>query len=244
MTNEVKVLVFEDQEKDLQILKETLLLQNMEIVGVASSLQEGIALLDRVDFDIALLDIFVEGEPKGIAFANEIGSDKPFIFITSSLEASIFKSAKNTNPHNYLIKPYNPLELLFAIELAIEKTAAQEGAFSQKIPVHYNEAIFVKKNKALIKINRKDIYAISVDGQYCNLKTDEETFLLHTSLTQLMKEFPENQFIRVHRNMIVSLEKIKMVYPEDNLILLTNGEKVILSRKYKATFLKNYRIFR
>lgn len=244
MANEVKVLVFEDREEDTLLLKETLSQQNIEVVGVASNFKEGIELLHSVDFDIALLDIFIKGKPEGIDFANEIGDSTPFIFITSSIESTIFKSAKNTNPHNYLIKPFNPLELLFAIELAIEKTVAQEGAFSQKIPIRHNDAFFIKKNRALIKIKIKDIHTISVEGQYCNLNTDEETFLLHTSLTQLIKEFPETQFIRVHRNLVVNADKIKMVYPDDNLIILTNTEKVMLSRKYKAAFLKNYRIFK
>jgi two-component system LytT family response regulator len=244
MTTKVKVLLFEDREEDALVLKETLSQQNMEVVGVASNLKEGLELLHSVDFDIALLDIFVEGKPEGIDFANEIGNDKPFIFITSSIEASVFEKAKNTNPHNYLIKPYNPLELVFAIELAIEKSVAQEGAFSQKIPIYHNDAIFIKKNKALVKINLKNINSISVEGQYCNLHTEEDTFLLHTSLTQIIKEFPSTQFIRVSRNLIVNTEKIKIVYPDDNLIILTNNEKVSLSRRYKVAFFKNYRIFK
>ena len=244
MANEVKVLIFEDRAKDVLLLKKTLSQQNMEVVGVASTLKEGIALLHSVDFDIALVDIFIEGKPEGIDFVNEIEDHKPFIFITSSIEVSIFEKAKNTNPHNYLIKPYNPLELLFAIELAIEKSVAKEGAFSQNIPIHYNDAIFIKKNKALVKIKVKDINTILVEGQYCNINTDEDTFLLHISLTQLIKEFPKTQFIKVHRNAVVNAEKIKMVYPDDNLIVLINTEKVLLSRKYKTAFLKNYRIFK
>lgn len=244
MANEVKVLIFEDREEDTLVLKEALSQQNIEIVGVASTLKEGIELLHSVDFDIALLDIFIKGKPEGIDFANEIGADKPFIFITSSIESATFEEAKYTNPHNYLIKPFNPLELLFAIELAIEKSAAQEGAFSQKNPIYYNDSIFIKKNKALVKINLKDIFYISVDGQYCNIAIDSETFLIHTSLTQLIKEFPKSQFLRANRNLIVNTDKIKIVYPDDNLIVLTNGEKVSLSRRYKASFFKSYRIFK
>lgn len=244
MAAKIKVLLFEDREEDTLLLKETLSQQNIEVAGVASNFKEGIALLNSVEFDIALLDIFIKGKPEGIDFANEIGDEKPFIFITSSIEIDVFKDAKNTNPHNYLIKPFNPLELLFAIELAIEKSAAQEGAFSQKIPVHHNDSIFIKKNKALVKINLEDILYISVDGQYCNIIADDETFLLHTSLTQLIKKFPKAQFPKANRNLIVNIDKIKIIYPDDNLIVLTNNEKVVLSRRYKTAFLKNYHIFK
>jgi len=244
MANQVKVLIFEDREEDTFVLKETLLAQNMEVVGVASNIDEGLKLLHSTDFDIALLDIFIEGKPEGIDFANEIGDNKPFIFITSSIESDVFKKAKNTNPHTYLIKPFNPLELLFAIELAIEKTVAKEGAFSQKRPIYHNDSIFIKKNKALIKIKLNDIFSISVEGQYCNVNTAKDKFLLHISLTQIIKEFPQIQFARVHRNLIVNTDKIEVVFPEDNLIMLTNNEKVMLSRRYKAAFFKNYRIFK
>jgi DNA-binding LytR/AlgR family response regulator len=244
MSTKVKVLLFEDREEDMLLLKETLSQQNMEVVGVASTLKEGLELLHSVDFDIALLDIFIKGKPEGIDFANEIGEDKPIIFITSSIESDVFEKAKNTNPHNYLIKPFNPIELVFAIELAIEKSVEKEGAFSQKVPIYHNDAIFIKKNKSLVKINIKDIFSISVEGQYCNLNTAKETFLLHISLTQLIKEFPQIQFARVHRNLIINTDKIEIVFPDDNLIMLTNSEKVILSRRYKTAFLKNYKIFK
>ncbi len=244
MSNKLKVLLFEDRKEDTLRLQETLLAQQMEVVGVASNIDEGLELVNTIDFDIALLDIFINGKPEGIELANEIGTEKPFIFITSSIEASIFEKAKNTNPQNYLIKPFNPLELSFAIELAIEKAVAKEGAFSQKIPICHNDSILIKKNKAFIKIKLKNIYSISVEGQYCNVNTDEDIFLLHISLTQLIKEFPEAQFIRVNRNLMVNTEKIKIVYPDDNLIILTNNEKVSLSRRYKVAFFKNYRIFK
>jgi FixJ family two-component response regulator len=54
-------------------------------------------------------------------------ASKPFVFLTSSNDRQIF--AKLTRPFSFLMKPFNELEILYAIEMAVEKFHNQNDAF-------------------------------------------------------------------------------------------------------------------
>ena len=97
---------------------------------------------------------------------------------------------------------------------------------------------FVKNGTSLSRITFDAIIFITVEGQYCRMITEKGRFLLQTSLNQLMEKLPTSQFLRSHRNFIVNLKKIDVVYLEDNLIVLDNKEEALLSRKFKGEFIK------
>ena len=243
----INVLLFEDNENDVAQLRASLPKNEFEIVGISNNITDGKKLINELDFDIAIVDVFMGNKPEGIEFAGEINKSskkKPFIFLTSSIEQNIFKNAKSTQPFNYLIKPFNKFELLFSIELAIEKFIEQQGAFSEKKTVLYNDCFFVKKNDSLIKITFDQIYYVTVDGQYCKMITESGNFVLHISLTQLQKDLPSSNFIKTHRNYIVNLNMVDSIYPNDNLLVLNNKAKVILSRRLQSDFFEKYKIFK
>jgi DNA-binding NarL/FixJ family response regulator len=55
--------------------------------------------------DVVIIDIFLNGSPDGIAFAETINvvpnASKPFVFLTSSNDRQIFERAKLTRPFSF-----------------------------------------------------------------------------------------------------------------------------------------------
>ena len=86
-------------------------------------------MYETKEIDFVSIDIFLEGHPGGINFAEWLdaqpGKEVPFIFLTSATERVIFDRAKLTKPYAYMVKPINELEYLYAIEAAIEKSRMQ-----------------------------------------------------------------------------------------------------------------------
>ncbi|MEL6812837.1 MAG: response regulator transcription factor [Bacteroidota bacterium] len=247
ISNKIKIFLLEDSDEDISQLEEVLPSRHYEIIGIARSFDEATSLFERLEFDIAIIDIFLNGRPEGIRFAETIyrsNTKKPFIFLTSSIDKEVFSKAKMTDPSNYLIKPFNTPELLFAIELALERFLQKEGAFAQQQPVFYEGSFFARDGQSLVKVSYEDIKYATVEGPYCSLITERGDFILHTSLNRFMDELKNGPFIRSHRNFIVNLRKINKVYPNDNLILLSSGEKVLLSRRHKEEFFQRYKILK
>ena len=235
----INVLIIEDTPAESDALIEVLEANKYNIVSVARTLKDALELFYSKAIDIVVIDIFLNGSPDGVAFAETINavpnSSKPFVFLTSSQDRDIFNRAKLTQPFSFLMKPFNELEVLYALEMAIEKFYDQNDVFfdEEENTVISDEYLFIKKGKSLKKVLVKDIIYIEVEEKYCNIITEHEKFVILISLTKIIKLLDETLFRRTHRNFIVNTQKISEIVPSDNLIMLEGGYKATLSDTYK-----------
>lgn len=247
--DQINVLVIEDNANEKETLLKVLHDNNYNVVGVATSHKEALELFCSTKIDIVIVDIFLNGAPEGITFAETLSilpnQSKPFVFLTSTTDRSIFERAKLTNPFSYLLKPFNELELLYALELAIEKFYAQNDVFlgDEEDTIISNEFLFIKKGKSLKKVAISNILYIEVEEKYCNIITEKEKFVILISLTKILELLNPNLFYRTHRNYIVNSDKIIEIVPVDNLIILTGNHKITLSDKYKD-FMKKVKMLK
>ncbi|MDT7832577.1 response regulator transcription factor [Flavobacteriaceae bacterium S356] len=242
--DKVNVLIVEDRPDESTALAKVLETHNYTIVGIARTHKEALEIFYGNPIDIAIIDVFLHGNPEGIAFAETInavpGKIKPFVFLTSSTDRKIFERAKLTHPFSYLLKPFNELEILYAIETALEKFYEQPDAFldEDKSTVISSESLFIKKGRSLKKVGVNDIIYIEVEEKYCNIVTDKEKFVILISLVKILELLDKTRFYRTHRNFIVNAQKITEIIPSDNLIILSGNHKATLSDTYKSIIKK------
>jgi len=245
--DKINVLIIEDSSEQSDTLSKTLLSNNYNIVGVARNYSDALALFYEHPVDIIIIDVFLDGKPDGITFAETINIipdiSKPFVFLTSSQDRQIFERAKLTNPFSFLMKPYNELEILYAIEMAVEKFYNQHDVFRSKNldTVVSNDYLFIKKKNALKKVSLQDIIYIEVENRYCNIITEKEKYVILISLNKINELLDSSKFIRTHRNYIVNKDKIEEIFLSDNLIILKGNYKALLSNNYKS-FIKESNI--
>jgi two-component system LytT family response regulator len=245
----INVLIIEDTASESDALVKVLTENNYNIVGTAQTYQEALTMFYQNTIDIVVIDVFLDGKPDGITFAETINivpnGVKPFVFLTSSKDRQIFERAKLTKPFSFLMKPFNELEILYAMEMAVEKFYEQTNVFhsEDQNTVVSNDSLFIKKNKSLKKVRIEDIVYIEVEDRYCNIITDVEKFVILISLTKIIQLLDTSKFCQTHRNYIVNLSKIEEIIVNDNLVILKGNHKITLSDKYKD-FVKNFRILR
>lgn len=211
-------------------------------------LKDAVAAYDAELPDICLIDIYLGDKPDGILFAETINEHReqkrPFIFLTSANDNTTFRLAKFTSPYNYLLKPYNPLELQYAIELAISKFKQEAGVpVAQALPPA-SDTLFIKKGNLLQRIAIDDIRYIEVDGKYSKVVCHTEKFVIQQSLKDLQIQLPAVQFCRVHRNYIVNVKQVMKINVINNEIFFRDGETLFFSRRYIDEFLQAFRIFK
>ncbi len=246
--NPISVLLVEDNPKEAILLKNQLDRNNCNIVAIAQTLDEALKCYYAEDIDLVIIDVFLGDAPHGITFAEVISKNttqlKPFLFLTGSTAIEVFESAKLTHPSSYLLKPYNELELVFAIQLALEKFSGTINGLSRRgnPSIYFDQRFFVKKNNVLYKLLPSEIQYVSVEGRYSCIVSKDGNFIVKLSLKEFLKIIEDSHFLRVHRNFIVNLSHIQKVYITDNLILLEDGSKITLSKKYRADFLARYRV--
>ena len=235
----VRVLIIEDNRAESDALIKVLEENQYTVVGVAQSNREALELFYKSAVDIVIIDVFLGDVPDGITFAETIttvpNSLKPFVFLTSSNDRTIFDRAKLTRPYSFLMKPFNELEVVYALEMAIERFYGQNDVFfsEEQNTVISNEYLFIKKNDTLKKVLISEILYIEVEERYCTIFTEKEKFVILISLTKITELLDPLRFARTHRNFMVNLSQIEEIDTTDNRIVLQGKQVIPFSEKYK-----------
>ena len=247
--NNVSVLIIEDTPAESELLVQVLSDNGYHIAGVARTFSDALKMLYSNGIDIVVIDVFLNGSPDGIAFAETLDLtpeiSKPFVFLTSSNDRAIFERAKLTHPFSFLMKPFNELEILYAIEMAVEKFYAQSNVFmsDSQDTVVSKDSLFIKKKNSLKKVMLDDIIYIEVEERYCNIITEHEKFVIMISLTKISELLEKEKFVKTHRNYIINIDKIEEIVLNDNLVVLKGNHKITLSEKHKD-FIRKFHILR
>jgi PAS domain S-box-containing protein len=122
-----KILLVEDESIEALDIKRTLESFGYEVPYIASSSEEAVDKALEIMPNLILMDIILKGESNGIDAASKIKElNIPIIYLTAHSEEATIERAKLTEPYGYIIKPYDPLELKYSIELAIYKNKMEK----------------------------------------------------------------------------------------------------------------------
>jgi len=226
----LSILLVEDTPADQEIVLRCLAELNYDNVTVASSLKEANELLDHLRPDIAILDIYLGESAGGIELATRLYEDPslslPHIFLTSASDRSTFMIAKTTKPSGYLIKPFNPLELDYTLELAVENFAQANGELAQGRVANINSHFYVKHNKSLVKLSTEQISYVKVDGRYCEIYCNNKRYICRKSMSDLDNLMPKDQFVRTHRNYLMNINFVEKVTFSESTVYLSEGSTI------------------
>jgi CheY-like chemotaxis protein len=118
-----KVLIVEDDTVILSIEKWRLSNLGNEICGSAGTGAEAMECVAKMQPDIVLMDIHLEGEIDGIETAGRIKEefDIPVIFVSAHIDEATISRAKAIHPDGFLRKPFDNDDLRIALELGLKK---------------------------------------------------------------------------------------------------------------------------
>ena len=119
-----KLLVAEDEPIDRRVLCKTLrkYLEELVIVLEARDGEEAMELIRREDPQVVLLDIEMPGR-SGLEVAQWMRSShnsSPILFLTGFDKFAYAKEAIRVRAMDYILKPYQDQELIFAVEEALQ----------------------------------------------------------------------------------------------------------------------------
>lgn len=235
----VQVLVIEDRPEESDVLIPALESNGFEVVAIARNLAEALMHMHETSFDIAVVDVYLGDSPDGIAFAEALNAQpnlsRPFVFLTSSKDRSIFDRARLTRPFAFLLKPFNELELLYSLEMAVEKYYGEEDTLEsdETAAVLAEDHLFVKKNGALNKVFLNEIIYIDVDERYCSLHCEDTRYIVMKPLKQMEQLLAPHGFVRTHRKFLAQKAKITKIILSEDTLILEGGQSIPISDSYK-----------
>lgn len=184
-------------------------IEGYEVVGEAVNGEGALAAIAELDPDILLLDIRMPGED-GLSAAKRIAQlDKApaVIFCTAFDEYAL--EAFETNAIGYLLKPIKREQL----ETALKKATKINKAQIANIVIHVGDEnarknIAAKTRRGVELVPIAEVYCFVADQKYVTIIHKGGETLIDDTLKDLEQEFA-NQFVRVHRNSLVSVTSIE-----------------------------------
>jgi DNA-binding LytR/AlgR family response regulator len=240
----MRILIVEDEIIIAMDMDSILCSNGYEVIGPAVDFESAITMIKMKKPDLALLDINLHGKKDGIDIAEKINEEFkiPFIFTTTLGDELTIQRAKNVKPAAYLIKPFQPEQLLATIEVAMinfdSGTAAQNNDTDEGLI--FKDSIFIKENARYTKVKIDEIRWLQASNNYVEINTTTKKYLVRSSFKDFVDKFNHPHFMRVHRSYVVNLKHITNI--TSSLILIDKNE-IPLAPNYVEDLMKKLNIF-
>jgi two-component system, OmpR family, phosphate regulon response regulator OmpR len=118
------LLVVDDDERLLALLQR-FLTRSGHLVSVAADAETAKRMLEGLDFDLVVLDVMLPGQD-GVELTAELrrSRDLPILLLTAKGESGDRIAGLEAGADDYLVKPFEPRELLLRIATILRRTRA------------------------------------------------------------------------------------------------------------------------
>jgi two-component system, LytTR family, response regulator len=183
--------------------------------------------------DLLFLDVQMPG-CDGFDVLELLGSELPpaVIFVTAYDEYAL--RAFEAGALDYLLKPFDDARFRRALDRAKAKVANLSSR------PKLSERLAVKARGELVFLKVADVDWIESVGYYACLHVGGNTHVLRRSLLDLERELDGEQFMRIHRSIIVNLERVHKLELQDGgdyEVILRSGDRLRLSRRFRRSLL-------
>lgn len=215
----IKALIIDDEkparERVVFFLKER---DDIFLVGEAQNGEEGLLLIESERPELIFLDIQM---PKldGFRMLEKCSYTPKVIFISAYDRHALH--AFEVNAVDYLLKPYSRERFESAVNKVLEGYRGKDDwekkitslINSYKCNKEYLEQITVKQGYTFKVFNVEEIDFFRMDDGLLYLLSHGQKILIETPINQLEGRLSPQFFLRVHRNSLVNLKKVKEVIP-------------------------------
>lgn len=193
--------------------------------------------------DVVFLDIRM---PKrdGLAVAEACREQEPapaVVFATAYDEHAV--KAFELEAVDYLLKPFDDHRFAQAAQrvehavrarrLLASTGTAEESATLQRIVIRSIGRIQI--------VELADVQWLRASGNYVELHAPGKTYLYRETLSKLEQQLDAEQFVRIHRSIIVNRRSVRELRPlqgGDYEVALSDGERLRLSRSHRRALVR------
>ncbi len=171
---------------------------SLHLIGIFENAEDALQFLSKESINLIWLDVEMPGL-SGFDLLKNLTSMPQVIMTTSKVEYAF--EAYQYQVTDYIQKPITMPRFKMAVEKVLELNTRKTTASPER------EEIYVKADGRYIRLAYADILYIENIGDYVNIITQRQSYIVHTTMKYLEEKLGSN-FLRVHRSFIVHLDKI------------------------------------
>lgn len=223
----IRCVVVDDEEMSRKNIEQLVKrVEDLILVAVCRDAVEASAVLRKEKVDLLFLDVEMP-EMTGIELVRTLTHKPEIVLVTSKENYAV--EAFEYDVADYIVKPAMLDRFLKAVDRVRQRLDSDD-----ENPVSL-DAVFVKVDSQLVKVRTSDILWVEAFGDYVNILTETDKYIVHSTMKGMENKLSSDQFLRVHRSYIVRLERIKAI--EETVIII--GKKLIpIGDSYRSTLMK------
>lgn len=227
----IRVLVVDDEALARRNL--TLLLRRDPDIGSVAECASGLEAIEEIRRsrpDLVFLDVQMP-ECDGFDVLELLGADLPETVIFVTAYDAYALRAFEAGALDYLLKPFDDARFNRALARAKDKLARWAPKPGRSI-----SRIVVKNRGQTLFLNVSDIDWIEAASYYACLHVGAATHILRRTLRELEQDLDVQTFVRIHRSIIVNLDRVRGMELQDGgdyEVVLESKARLRLSRRYR-----------
>ena len=254
MTAPLRVLAVDDEPLALRRLE--IAVNHMDearLIGTAADGPEALDAIARLDPDVVLLDIRMNGMTGFDVVGALSGERAPQVVFVTAYDAFATR-AFEVSAVDYVLKPVDFDRLRAAFVRCRERIDAADAqdreaelralietlrAPSRALEVQdrYEREIWVQRRGEFVRLAVDDIEWVGAERDYVRLNSADGSFLLRETMAGMMARLDPERFLRVHRSTIVQRQRIESLLPAGYgrfRVRLSSGVELNVGRLYST----------
>lgn len=183
----------------------------LKLTAIAENPLKAIPLLKEGEIDLVFLDVNMP-KMSGMEFLKS-SINLPMIILTTAYGQYALEGYEMAVV-DYLVKPFSLERFIKASQKALElKILRQKKGGTEKTEQEY---FYVKCNNKIERIVYDELLYIEAMANYITLYTTSGKFVVYFTIKGILENLPKQNFIQVHKSVVVHIDKIKSI--EGNLL--------------------------
>lgn len=213
----------------------------ISVVGECATAADAIRALSQLRPSLVFLDVQMPDDD-GFSVIKTVESDiRPKIIFTTAYDNYAIQ-AFDAEAVDYLLKPFDEERLARALKRAkaeIVAALAQRangGSEVSRAPSSPFDRFVVKSEGRILFFTTDEIDWIEAASNYVKLYSGGKGHLVRHTMNEMERKLDPRQFLRIHRSIIVNVNKIRGVQPCNSgefIITLMSGKGLPSSRGYR-----------
>src|SRR5829696_4346816 len=264
MAAKIRTIIVDDEplaRRNLRVLLERE--PQIDILEECRNGREAVKAINTLAPDLIFLDIQMP-ELDGFDVLARVGPEhiQAIIFVTAFDKYAL--KAFDVHALDYLLKPFDDDRFAHALDRAKSQIQSREiNKLSEQLLAllearenerqgsrqnqNYLTRLMIKVSGRVVLLKVDEIDFIEADGNYAKLHVGRHAHLLREKMHDLEGRLDPAKFVRIHRSVIVNLDRIKEMHPHfngDYVVVLEDGRELRLSRTRREQLEARLRISR
>lgn len=225
----IRCIIVDDEPLAQELLENYVgRIQELQLIGKCSNAIQAVQALHKEKVDLIFLDIQMP-VMNGLSFLKSL-KNPPLVILTTAYPKYAMDGYE-LDVVDYLLKPISFERFLKAVNKVIEQRKFPQDEYASA------EYLFLKVDSKLVKVNFADIVFIEGMKDYLKVfvKGRDIPLVVHQTMKRIEELLPKNNFVRVHKSYIVSLNTVTSIV--GNMVEI-GGKEIPIGANYKDQLIR------